>query len=186
MAPNRIDRSTGITAKFPCLQREGESQAEFHGAVVAGGNPLGTQSGHRLGGESGASSHGLLNIRQLEQDSLPALGPAGTIGNGEERIGQSPLNRNEPSRCVPISRLTAQPTQPRIQIVDASQVLRDSIRHLDATQWNRNVRLPIALDIPVSLKRLDASCDTEAPHGPNEIKWFSHRLRANLSSAFSE
>ena len=186
MPPDRIDRRSSFSAKSPRLQREGEGQAEFRCAVEAGGHPFGAQARHGLSGKTAALRHDSFSFRQLEKDALPALGTPRTFGDGEEGIDQALLHGSQARRRVPVACLPAHLPTPQIQIVNAGQVLRGSIRHVESTQWHRQIRLTVTLDVTVSLERLDSASGAEALDGASEIKRLSCGPGADLGAAFSE
>ena len=186
MPADRIDRRSCIPAKSVRLQREGEGQAEFRGAVEAGGHPFGAQAGHGLSCKPAASCHDSLSLRQLEEDTLPRLGIPRTFGDCEEGIDQALLHGSQARRRVPIACLPAHAPKPQIEIVNAGQVLGGTNRHVDAPQWNGQIRLPVALDVAVSLERLDSASGAKALDGSSEIKRLSCGPGTDLGSAFSE
>ncbi len=106
------------------------------------------------------------------------------LADGKEPVDQPLLDDNQPGRCVRVACHSAHLAEPRVEIVDAGQVLRGSIRHVESTQRHSEIRLPVALDIRVSLECPDTTSGTEALDGPSEIERLSRSLGANLGAAF--
>ena len=86
MPADRIDRGSSLSAESARLQCEGKGQAEFSGAIVTGGHPLGAQTGHGLGGEAAAASHDCLSIAQTQENILPLLNGGLVVKDREQGI----------------------------------------------------------------------------------------------------
>ena len=168
------------------LECEGEGQSEFGRAVVARRNPFRTQARYGLRAEAAPAPHGSFDFGQTGKRTLPAFGAPGMLGDGEKRIGKPSFRRRKPSGCVAAACFSTQAVQPRVEVVDASQRPGVFIRRLEPAQGNGQVRLPIALDVTISLECPDPSCDPQTLDGSGDVEGLPRGFRADLGAALGK
>ena len=155
------------------LQSQRNGQLKLARSVIGGSDPSSTQWRNRpqplLRGERMAAHHLLFDLRESQQQGLPAraLFAAGT--HGHDRGFEIAMRRDERIGSELIPRGTLETIQPG----EAVEVVQEFLLRLrfdpPAPEWDGEIRLPVALQIAETLKGHDAAGHSQSRHRAGKI-----------------